>query len=288
MKIHGNIKSAFNRSPDTFISTFLYPKDENFNDSIIYNSTPTYVGSSLDSTNYEITNLKKGKYLLIAIKDSNNNYKFDPANEQIGFLSDFIDLPVSDSLDIELFKEKQPFKSFKPFLESKNKVGFGFSGEYSDVEIELIDDFKIDIKSIITKNKEKDTLNYWFSEVEFDSIRFTLKNKGEKESYTVKYKEKEKDSLVIVPSVNSTLDLNDKFKLLSNIPIDTINNEYIQLLNKDSITIPFKTKIDKNNFDIIFDFELLPNDEYNLFILPNAITDFFKSTTDTLSYNFST
>ena len=177
LKIHGNIKSAFNRSPDTFISTFLYPKDENFNDSIIYNSTPTYVGSSLDSTNYEITNLKKGKYLLIAIKDSNNNYKFDPANEQIGFMSDFIDLPVSDSLDIELFKEKQPFKSFKPFLESKNKVGFGFSGEYSDVEIELIDDFKIDIKSIITKNKEKDTLNYWFSEVEFDSIRFTLKNK---------------------------------------------------------------------------------------------------------------
>ena len=288
LKIHGNIKSAFNRSPDTFISIFLYPKDENFNDSIIYNSTPTYVGSSLDSTNYEITNLKKGKYLLIAIKDSNNNYKFDPANEQIGFMSDFIDLPVSDSLDIELFKEKQPFKSFKPFLESKNKVGFGFSGEYSDVEIELIDDFKIDIKSIITKNKEKDTLNYWFSEVEFDSIRFTLKNKEKKESYTVKYKEKEKDSLVIVPSVNSTLDLNDKFKLLSNIPIDTINNEYIQLLNKDSITIPFKTKIDKNNFDIIFDFELLPNDEYNLFILPNAITDFFKSTTDTLSYNFST
>ena len=155
-------------------------------------------------------------------------------------------------------------------------------------EIELIDDFKIDIKSIITKNKEKDTLNYWFSEVEFDSIRFTLKSKEKKESYTVKYKEKEKDSLVIVPSVNSTLDLNDKFKLLSNIPIDTINNEYIQLLNKDSISIPFKTKIDKNNFDIIFDFELLPNDEYNLFILPNAITDFFKSTTDTLSYNFST
>ena len=60
-------------------------------------------------------------------------------------MSDFIDLPVSDSLDIELFKEKQPFKSFKPFLESKNKVGFGFSGEYSDVEIELIDDFKKDI-----------------------------------------------------------------------------------------------------------------------------------------------
>ena len=32
LKIHGNIKSAFNRSPDTFISTFLYHKDENFND----------------------------------------------------------------------------------------------------------------------------------------------------------------------------------------------------------------------------------------------------------------
>lgn len=288
LKISGNIKNVLNRDTDPFISTFLYPVDEDFNDSLIFNSIPSYVGSTLDSTSYEITNLKKGEFLLVAVKDINNNYKFDPAFEQIGFVSNLIDLPINDSLNIDVFKEKLPFKSYKPFLESSNRIGFGFSGEYSNVTIELLDDFDQNFKSILTKNKEKDTLNYWFSNIKYDSLRFVLNNNEQKEYYTVKFKETEKDSLIITPSIKSNLELNDKFKILSNIPIANINAEYIKLLNKDSIPIPFTATVDKNNFDVVFDFELLPNDKYSLSIFPNAITDFFKSSTDTLNYSFST
>ena len=98
LKIKGNIKSVYNRKPGTFISTHLYPVDENFNDSIIYNSLPTYVGSTLDSTFFEISNIKKGKYLLIAIKDLNKNYLFDNRNEEIGYVKSFVDVPGNDSL----------------------------------------------------------------------------------------------------------------------------------------------------------------------------------------------
>ena len=288
LKISGNIKSAIKRTPDDFISTFLYPFDENFNDSLIFNSIPNYVGSTLDSTNYEMTNLKKGKYLLVAIKDVNNNYKFDPAFEQIGFVSDLVDLPINDSLNMEVFKENLPFKSFKPFLESNNRVGFGFSGIYSNVTIELLNNFDKDIKSVLTKNKEKDTLSYWFSDIKYDSLRFVLNNNEQKNYYTVKFKEAEKDSLIITPSTKTSLELDEKFKIFSNIPLDSINTEYIKLINKDSISIPFKAVIDKNNFDIVFDFELLPNDKYTLSVFPNAIADFFKSSNDTLNYSFST
>ena len=69
LKISGNIKNSFKREDEKFISILLYPFDENFSDSIIYNSIPTYVGSTLDSTYFEISNLKKGKYLLIGIND---------------------------------------------------------------------------------------------------------------------------------------------------------------------------------------------------------------------------
>ena len=68
----------------------LYPIDENYSDSIIYNSLPVYVGSTLDSTYFEISNLRQGKYLLVALNDLNNNYKFDPGLEEIGFLKDYI------------------------------------------------------------------------------------------------------------------------------------------------------------------------------------------------------
>ena len=75
-----------------------------------------------------MTNLKKGKYLFIALKDENNNNKFDPEFEKIGFTEKILNIPIKDSLDIKLFKEKLPFKSFKPFLESNNRIGFGFKG----------------------------------------------------------------------------------------------------------------------------------------------------------------
>ena len=50
LKIKGYVKSVYKRKPETFISTLLYPVDENFNDSIIYNSLPKYIGNTLDST----------------------------------------------------------------------------------------------------------------------------------------------------------------------------------------------------------------------------------------------
>ena len=288
LKISGNIKSAFKRNPDEFISTLLYEVNENYSDSIIYNSLPTYMGSTLDSTYFEISNIKKGKYLLIALKDFNNNYKFDPNIEKIGFLKDFIEIPAEKELNIDIFKEKIDFKSSRPFIETNNKISFGFRGDYKNVEIELIDSFTNNFKSIITKSKETDTLNYWFSNIKYDSLRFIVKSNDKKDLYTIRYKEKEKDSLIISPSKNGVINLNDQFKLYSNIPISNINNDLISLKNKDSLSISFETKIDENNLDVIFDFEMLPNDKYKLALLPNALIDFLGSTNDTLKFDFST
>ena len=286
LKISGNIKSVFQRESENFISTFLYPVDEKFNDSVIYNGLPNYVGSTLDSTNFKMTNLKKGKYLFIALKDENSNYRFDPEFEKIGFTEKILNIPMKDSLDIRLFKEKLPFKSFKPFLESNNRIGFGFKGDYVNTKIELID--SLDIKSVLTKNKETDTLNYWFKDYKYDSLRFKISNSNYEKKYTIKYKELDKDSLILSPSSNSVLELNDSFKIYSNIPISEINEDKIQILNKDSVSVPFTVQINKNKFDVDFYFEVLPNDNYNLDLFPNAIKDFFDSTNDSINYSFKT
>ncbi|MDB4024459.1 hypothetical protein N9464_04445, partial [Flavobacteriaceae bacterium] len=203
-----------------------------------------------------------------------------------GFIDDFINLPTNDSLEIKLFKEEVSFKSFKPFLESENRIGFGFKGDYKGAEIKLIDDKKTE--SIITKNKSSDTLNYWFKTIKYDSLKFIVKTPKYKESYTLKFKEMDKDSLVISPSTKSVLELNDKFKILSNIPLSYFDKKYINVLNKDSLLVPFKVEIDKNKFDLNFDFELLPNDNYIINLYPNAIVDFFDATNDTISYKFKT
>ena len=232
LSISGNIKNSFKREPEEYISTFLYPIDENFSDSIIYNGLPNYVGSTLDSTNFKMTNLKKGKYLLVAIKDENSNYKFDPEFEKISFTSQPLNLPISDSLELKLFKETIPFESFKPFIETTNRIGFGFKGVTDDVKIKILN--HQNIQSILTKNKETDTLNYWFKEFKYDSLNFELSTTNYKKNYTLKFKESDKDSLIITSSIKSTLELNEGFKVISNRPLVNVDPEKIKVFNKDS------------------------------------------------------
>ena len=160
LKVTGNVKNVINRNTEEYISTFLYPVDEDYSDSIIYNSLPRYVGSTLDTTSYEISNIKAGKYLMIALKDLNKNLLFDPEFEEIGFLDDFIELPNTENLNFNLFKEELEFQSFKPYLETKNKINFGFKGNHNGVKISLIDNSFSSYDHTVTKDPKKDTLNF--------------------------------------------------------------------------------------------------------------------------------
>ena len=51
---------------------------------------------------------------------------------------------------------------------------------------------------------------------------------------------------------------------------------------------PFTSKINSNQNKIIFDFEKTPNDRYTIQLLPNAATDFWGSTNDTLNITLGT
>lgn len=288
LKIKGNIRSVYNRKPDTFISTHLYPVDENFNDSIIYNSLPAYVGSTLDSTFFEISNIKKGKYLLVAINDRNKNYLFDNRSEEIGYYKSFINIPENDSLEIEIFRERPETRVFKPFINSENKISFGFQGNFRDIDISLLNKKYLENESILTLSRDTDTLHYWHKNNSFDSLNFLVNTIQSEKVYTIKNKKSKKDSLVLEPSTSAFLNLNEKFKILSNIPIKKIDKDKIKILNNDSISIEFDSSIDPNMIDLVFDFEVLPNDKYFLKLFPGAIIDFLGFKNDTINYNFRT
>ena len=288
LKITGNVKSVFNRKTEEYISTLLYPIDENFSDSIIYHSLPRYVGSTLDTTSYEISNIKEGKYLMIALNDINKNLLFDPEFEEIGFIENYIELPLEEELNFNLFREELEFEVFKPFLESNNKISFGFKGNPSGAKISIADDLLTNNNYIVTRDPEKDTINFWVNDIKYDSLVFNVTKNNYQKSYTLKYKKKEKDSLILKSNIENTLDLDNNFKILSNIPLNLIGDDFISLLNKDSIAIPFKSEISKNKYELIFDFEVIPNEKYKLSLYPNAITSFLGFTNDSIHYSFST
>ena len=100
----------------------------------------------------------------------------------------------------------------------------------------------------------------------------------------------EKDSLMlkISPSNGSKIDFLDTLKIKSNLPITEVNKDFIQIFDIDTLQVPFSTKIDKNLDFIYLNFEKVPNDLYQIQILPNAINDFLGSTNDTIFHKINT
>ena len=188
LNISGNIRDSYNKDTDEFITAMLYPIDSLYNDSIIYNGKPLYVSNTLDSTNFNFTNLKKGIYKLVAIKDYNNNYKYDPLTEKIAFNQTLVSIPTDSLFDLKIFKESPEFKIFKPFQNDENKINFGFQGDTENLDIEIENEFYLN--SVITFDKEKDTLYVWLENSDYDSLNFKINNKDYQKNYVFKFQKK--------------------------------------------------------------------------------------------------
>ena len=288
LNLKGMIKDAIEMEPDDFISLQLYPIDSSYNDSTIYNKKPFYLTSTLDSTVFEFKNLKAGKYELIALKDFSNNYFFNQNVDQIGFLNSPITLPLDTIVELNIFKEKTLFSWANPFFVNDHHIGHGYYGDYDNQKFKLISNVPKSFKYIITKNRETDTLNYWFKGITTDSLKFEYPINDTIKTELVNFKNPIKDSLIINQLTIGALDLTEIFKVSSNLPITSFDNSLVKIRKKDSTLVSSEIRIDENYDRVEIDFKLLPNDLYDIQLLPNALKDFWGNTHDTLNYRVST
>jgi len=286
--VRGNISDAFDIDTDNYISIHLYRIDSVFNDSIIFNNRPTYISNSLDSTSYQFKNIKKGKYLIVAIKDIDNNYFFDPFYDKIGFIDSLITLPQDSIINFKLFKEETSLIWDKPHFINSEKIGFGYYGKLDLKNIKIESSIPDSVQYTYTKERESDTLIFWLSKNSFDSLNFNLIEKDTTKLVTVKFdraKDTLIDSLSINPKTSNVIHLKETFKLSSNIPLKKIEDSLITIRDIDSLIIPFTTSINDNLDQIEIEFEVSPSDNYKVFILPEAIKDIRGVSNDTLQYN---
>lgn len=283
LNIKGIIKDSFFKKTDDYVSVMLYEMDENYTDSTIYKEKPTYITNTLDSIGWEITNIKKGNYKIIALKESQNNYIYNSKQDKIAFIDSVITLPTKKEFVLNLFKKTPEFKLAKPIEVSKGYILFGYEGNGADLKVETNDQ----IKYTSFFDKKTDSLHFFYKGSDLDSIKIKLTNNDFTEEKTVKLRLKKRDSLNINSNLKGTLYLRDTIQFLSNIPLKSIDDSKISLVDKDTVTVPFTTKIVKSQqLKIVFNRKA--ENRYSLKLLPNAITDFFKQTNDTLNYNFST
>lgn len=289
--VSGVVKDAFNKEADEFISVMLYEMDTAFTDSIIYKKPPNYITNTLDSNIvFRLQNLKAGNYALVAVKDRAKNNVFDPLTDKIAFTRDTVALPTDTTYLLTLFTEIPEYRLSTPSLASLNRIIFGYLGGDEELTITPITPIPDSVRTMVTKEAGKDTLNYWFTPFEMDSILFEVINEKEmkRDTFTVKSRKLARDSLLFTASHRSVIDFQDTFNIAANIPIRQIDTGKISLVDQDTLPLAFKGWLDTLKNSYYLQFEKEPQLSYTVQFLPQAFTDFFGDSNDTLSYRLTT
>lgn len=290
LTVSGKVNDALLLSAENPVTVMLFEVNDIFSDSIVYSEKPMYITTTRDSSNtFEITNIKEGTYMLLALKEKNNDYTFQPKTDKVGFVKEHISLPTDSSFTVTMFKEVLDYKPTRPSQQNKNHIVFGYEGEGDALEIEPVSDLPEGFVSMVIKDVKKDTLHYWFKpEITADSLVFLAKNKGRIDTLEVRMKKLYTDSLRVSPYITGTIIPRDTMKLASSTPIVKIDPKRISIMDKDSVMLPLTTRIDPkyNLAEIIFD--KTEEQRYKVRLLPGALTDFFEAQSDSLEYTIQT
>ena len=274
LEIKGKITDSYERITDSYTSVYLYPIDSTYTDSTIFLKKPFYATSTLDSTAYNFRNLRPDKYQIVAIKDISGNYIFDQSVDKIGFIEEPITLPGDTIINFRIFKEEPNLYWSRPFFINKNKIGFGYFGKPEPSAIEVQSKVPRNFRYIINKDRKTDTLNFGLGGSMIDSIKFGIKEKDTTKTYTIQIKDIKSDSLVISSITKNSIELIDSFRIKSSLPIVKVNMDLINIVGLDSLEVQFEAFLDKNYDELALTFDALPNDNYKIEFLPDAMVDF--------------
>jgi uncharacterized protein (DUF2141 family) len=288
LNLAGEVTDPMMKKTVKGIDVMLYEYNASYTDSVIYKQKPRYIGNTLDSTLFELTNLRAGKYLLIALKDANNNKIYNPEIDKIGFIKDTITIPTDQKYNFTIFKEIPKLKVFRPKEVSKGRIQFGFEGKANDLDIELLTQKPADFKSQIVFEKGKDTLNYWYTPFEADSLTFSVKKNDYTEKFTLRPRSTKIDSLKMTQNATGTLHLIDTFSITTNTPMVSFDRSKIKITEKDSTLVDFKETLSKSKTKLTLNFDKKYNTDYNFELKSKAITDIFGLSNDSIVYKLKT
>jgi len=288
LSIDGFVKDALDRETESFVSVMLYEVTPEFNDSIIYTESPRYITNTYDSlTTFTLENLREGNYLLVALKDKNNNNRFDPKQDKIGFYRELISVPSEENFKLEMFKEIPNFRPDRAFEAAKNRIVFAYEGNPEHTKIELRNGSE-SIETLITKVQDKDSLNIWYKPIEADSLELKVYNDTIYKDYIIKLREKEIDTMQLSMKSSKRLNFRENAFYSSTTPLKSFDKSKFELMTGDSLAVDLQTEYDEWNqrFELIFEKE--EKQKYFLTMYPGAVTDYFGKVNDTISIDFST
>ncbi|MFK7947983.1 MAG: Ig-like domain-containing protein [Saprospiraceae bacterium] len=299
LEVNGNVIDALTEAPIEDILVVLY---DDLTDSVVHKERPYYFTRTDKNGRFNIPFVKQDTFKIFALKDENANYKYDSENEQIAFSNEFI--ITGDTLinnpTLRFFQEKPSVRTFRPKSPHYGYIPIIFTTDnLENVKFDLLTPVPStqwqndSLESLIYF--EKDTLKYWYRNVELDSVEMVVfDNQTLRDTFIVKLNSKaeylKSNPKVWMKTQKNTANINPNQKLTFtfNRPISTIDKSRV-LLFEDSVltTTSPQFTIDSVQKNVLhFTYKWKEKKFYDLVFADSSLFDFHQITNDTLQTRY--
>ncbi len=204
LKIGGKLLNAFTNQPVKDAFVMLY---DSVYDSVPYKTRPYYLSRTSESGEFNLNNLRDGRYLMFALTDINADYIYNLPNEEIAFQDSLVrpyspivkpkamdsimgdSLKTNDSLKIVLSKTMMPVmrqfretdsvqKLVKCTLARENVLSIIFRFPVVNLKLTPLQPALTGNWNITGFNKSRDTLTVWIPLPGSDSLKMIVADSG--------------------------------------------------------------------------------------------------------------
>jgi uncharacterized protein (DUF2141 family) len=271
------------KKPEKDVLVMLYKDHE---DSVVNKIKPTYFGKTNVAGICEIQNIAEGEYKVVALKDENGNYKFDPKEELIGSTSEIFVAAtdtIQDTIGVYLNKPER-FEIVASTVNANGKGSIILNKQLHKDSVAFSDSVKtLFVSGEFIISDSRDTINYWISPNVEEQNKYPMIVGGSKKFGTFL---KQPTDTVLKFKTNASMNLKPQEDLYFEFfqPIERINDDNIKLY-QDSTEIAFEI-IQTSLSKVVFAADYQPDLQYRIELLPAALTSYYNIANDTITAMF--
>jgi hypothetical protein len=291
LSITGSVTNTLTQEKEKDVLVFLFPVKQ---DTLFGKKKPSIFALTDSSGNFALNNLREDDYRIYALKEASPDKIFNRDEELIAFLKKPIHLRADTSnIQLNLFKQDpEKFRVSEKRFDSDGKLLLVFNKGLTQPAIKVIYPTDIDNKKQVSFSRTKDTASVYLRNMNFDSLRVAIFDKGKAIDTIYQLKRKnESFTRTVTTSYNigndSKLKPGSNLVITSSIPIENFDQSQI-ILNEDSVaTSDYTLQKDTGNYKLLnLKYRWRETSKYELIINEGALTDIYGDKNKRLTKKF--
>ena len=286
LQVKGKAVDAFTGAPVEDALLMLY---ENLADSVVRTEPPFYFVKTDKQGKFQINHVKAGTFKVFALVDSDGDKRYSQTEEKIGFLDD--DFVLNDStFSSILITMSAQIAALK--MKKHDAKKYGLVKLVFNQNVEALDINYDDIGQTTFIEYDQDTVKFWYNvEAEKEWNLYVTKDGlindtievvafPTEERLTNRKLQLSKKS---AQKINN-LKPNDPIELFFNHPLSIVDDKQIKLYEDtlETLVVPEISIDQENKTKLAIAFDWKEDLSYRLEIMPEALTDFYGLTNDTI------